>query len=256
MLAFFVWNTPMAGDWIKMRTDLGRDPAVIRLAEIYGWEEHVIVGLLHKLWSWADEQVSDGNANGVTGSFLDRYLGVTGFADNLISVGWLGVNEAGIEFPNWERHMGKSAKTRATTALRVAKSRNGGSVTKSLPEKRREEKRREEIKKESKPKKTAMESLESQSAFNQFWLSYPNRNGRKVGKPKAIEQWKKIPRADHRDIFTGTANYKAEIGEFAVDAHRFLRDKIYRDYLGDRAPDNGKPKVANVVYEIPEERTE
>ena len=138
--------------WIKMRTDLARDPAVIQLADRYGWEEHVIVGLLHKLWSWADEQVTNGNAPGVTRSFIDRYLGVTGFSDNLEKVGWLSENTDGIVFPHWERHMGQSAKTRAVTALRVGKHRcNAPTVTKTLPDKIRvrEEKIREESKEEA-----------------------------------------------------------------------------------------------------------
>ena len=55
------------------------------------------------------------------------------------------------------------------------------------------------------------------------------------------DQWDKISVTDQHDIFTATENYKAEIGEFSVDAHRFLRDKIWRDYLGERAADNGAP---------------
>jgi hypothetical protein len=124
----------MAKPWIKMRTDLARDPAVIQLSERYGFQEHVIVGLLHKLWSWADEQIADGNAPGVTEAFIDRFLGIAQFATALSDVGWLEINADGIAFPNWDRHMSKSAKTRAVTTDRVNKLRNAGTVTKSVPE--------------------------------------------------------------------------------------------------------------------------
>jgi hypothetical protein len=42
--------------------------------------------------------------------------------------------------PKFDRHTSQSAKTRASTAKRVAKSRNAETVTESLLEKRREEK--------------------------------------------------------------------------------------------------------------------
>ena len=66
-------------------------------------------------------------------------------------VGWLSVAEDGsITLPNFDAHNGETAKQRALTAKRVAKSKlksNGGSVTLPvtlpLP---REEKRREEVK--------------------------------------------------------------------------------------------------------------
>jgi hypothetical protein len=136
----------MAGDWIKMRSDLATDPAVIAIAAKTGLDEFGVVGRLHSLWAWADSQTLDGNAVGVTESFLDRYLGVTGMARAMVSVGWLEVNSCGLKIPHFDRHNGQTAKARALTAKRVAKFKdqkgNGYSVTQALP---REEKRREEL---------------------------------------------------------------------------------------------------------------
>lgn len=133
----------MAGDWIKMRSDLATDPAVIAIAAKTGLDEFGVVGRLHSLWAWADSQTLDGNAVGVTESFLDRYLGVTGMARAMVSVGWLEVNSCGLRIPHFDRHNGQTAKARALTAKRVAKFKdqkgNGYSVTEALP---REEKRR------------------------------------------------------------------------------------------------------------------
>jgi hypothetical protein len=133
----------MAGDWIKMRCDLTEDPAVISLSQKLQVGEYAIVGALHKLWSWANKHTSDGNAAGVTELWIDRYIGIARFAQNLVDVGWLALTDAGVQIPNFDRHNSKSAKARAVTAKRVEKIRekcNGASVTKSLPEKRREEK--------------------------------------------------------------------------------------------------------------------
>ena len=128
----------MAGDWIKMRTDLRDDPAVISIAAATGLDEDTVVGKLHRLWSWANRQTIDGNAVGVNENWIDRYLCVTGIAKELEKVGWLSAFDGGVEIPKFDRHNGESAKRRALTARRVAKFK----VThNALP---REEKRREE----------------------------------------------------------------------------------------------------------------
>jgi hypothetical protein len=147
----------MAGDWIKMRSDLADDPAVIGIATATGLDEFGVVGRLHKLWSWADSQTVDGNAASVTGAlsiaWLDRYVCCAGFGEAMQAAGWLATQKHGLTFPNFDRHNGQTAKQRALASKRVARHRakkcnadcNAPSVTKTLPEKRREEKRREEV---------------------------------------------------------------------------------------------------------------
>lgn len=134
----------MAGDWIKMRTDLADDPAVIVLSESCGLDPDTVVGKLHRLWSWADKHTADGNAVGVTYAFLDRYLSVPGFAEIMEQVGWLTTDGAVLTIPNFDKHNGQSAKKRCLTAQRKAKcverKGNARSVTKTFP---REEKRRD-----------------------------------------------------------------------------------------------------------------
>ena len=56
----------MAGDWIAMRLDLYEDPAVAYMAERLGEREEVIVGFLHRVWSWASRQCHDGSVTNVT----------------------------------------------------------------------------------------------------------------------------------------------------------------------------------------------
>ena len=138
----------MAGDWIKMKTNLDTNPKVIQLATELEISELHVVGLLWKVWSWADQHSIDGNAISVTDATLDRFTGVTGFANALRNVGWLEGENGSLSFPRFEEHNGQTAKKRANTNKRVANHRNAKSVTdvtpKVLPEKRREEKRREE----------------------------------------------------------------------------------------------------------------
>lgn len=137
----------MAGDWIKMRVDLVEDPAVIAMAFALKIDEYGVVGRLHKLWSWADKHCSSGHAKGVTFVWIDRYIGHTGFAQSVSDEGWLVQGESGIEFPKFDRHNGKSAKTRAEAADRKRVERLVAQESQKNCDKSatREEKRREEL---------------------------------------------------------------------------------------------------------------
>jgi len=153
----------MAGDWIKMRNDLADDPAVIDIAGRLELDEFAVVGRLHTLWAWADEQSRDGHARGVTSAWLDRKVQRDGFASALVSVGWLEAGADGLRFPNFDHHNGATAKTRALGTRRKQQERaspepdpvapavtpksrtvsancHAATVTKARPEKRREEK--------------------------------------------------------------------------------------------------------------------
>lgn len=132
----------MADEWIKMRTDLASDPAVVMIAEKLGIEEDTVVGKLHRLWSWADKHTVSGTLKHVTLASLNRIVCAQNFCELLIVAKWLRCDDDGsICIPNFTRHNGKSAKKRALGARRASRRRNAHSVTKSAP---REEKRREE----------------------------------------------------------------------------------------------------------------
>lgn len=129
----------MAGDWIKIAHVTPDKPEVFAIAEDLGINPNAVIGSLVRLWIWADQQTVIGYAENVTFSLLDRVANQIGFAQALKNVGWLKMKRRGIEFPNFERHNGKTAKNRVLSAKRMDDYRNGASVTKASPEKRREE---------------------------------------------------------------------------------------------------------------------
>lgn len=135
----------MAGDWIKMECSTPEKPEVLAITLKLGWDDpDMTVGKLFKLWRWFDQHTEEGNAANVTPALLDRIVGVTGFVEAVESVGWLVINDGEISLPNFDRHTGKTAKSRALTAKRVALHKgNAANVTCALP---REEKRREDNK--------------------------------------------------------------------------------------------------------------
>ena len=160
----------MALDWCKVQKSTPRKPEVLRLASILKITPDHAFGLCFRFWSWCDDQLSDGNARGVTGEMVDSLLSFDGFANSLVEVGWLQVRNGSLEVPNFDRHLSESAKNRAISAERTRKHRdkdvtddpkicNGESVTKVLPEKRREEKRREDSTSESSQKSSSQRPI-------------------------------------------------------------------------------------------------
>jgi len=84
----------------------------------------MVLGKLIRVWIWADQQTYDGNAGSVTSALLDRISSVPGFSKALEKVGWLVKSESGNIFPNFDRHNGKTAKSRALTSIRVKQHRD------------------------------------------------------------------------------------------------------------------------------------
>src|SRR5947209_424033 len=148
----------MAGDWIPMRVDLHDDPAVIAIAGETGLDEFAVVGRLHRLWSWANRQLTSGVAPSITDSWVDRHVNTPGFAAAMLKAGWLRLRSGHLEFPNFDRWNSQGAKKRLekTQRKQVERSRKSATdVAKVSPisgdkkatreEKRREEKRSGEV---------------------------------------------------------------------------------------------------------------
>jgi len=162
----------MAGEWIKMRSDLHDDPAVFRLASMLKIDKFAVIGRLHTFWSWADRHSVDGFVDGAASTDVDEIVRLEGFAASLVKVKWLEISDEGIRIPKFDRHNGDSAKQRAQKNERQARWRAkkdagvdgdvDGSVDAevSTSTSTREEKRREE-KKETKaaPKGAAFDPV-------------------------------------------------------------------------------------------------
>ena len=113
----------MAGDWIKMRTNLAEDPAVIGMSQALEIDEDAIVGRLHRLWSWADQHTTDGSCAHIDFRWIDKYVRQPGFAEALAKAGWLEQSGTGIVLPGFDKHNGTTAKRRLEGALRQRASR-------------------------------------------------------------------------------------------------------------------------------------
>jgi hypothetical protein len=170
----------MAGDWIKMRTNLARSPQVVRIASALKADRLRVVGGLHALWSLFDEQTEDGFLPGYTAQFVDEMIGWSGFCAVLQSVEWLVIADDGIYVPRFEEHNGKSAKRRAQEADRKRVGRVSATTSALDADKKqtREEKRR------------VVNPLPPCGGFEAFWSAWP-KSERKQAKGKCLQVWLK-----------------------------------------------------------------
>ncbi len=191
----------MAGEWIKFDNSLPEKPETLAITAKMGWDDpDLTVGKLMRLFRWFDQHTTDGNADGVTPTLLDRVLGVTGFTECVATVGWIVVTEDGISLANFDKHNGATAKSRAQGAKRAATHRsnassNGGSnadgVTRPSP---REEKRREDKDNTPQPptggRQRRSDAGDEPDGFGEFWSTWP-KSERKQARGKCLEAWRK-----------------------------------------------------------------
>ena len=201
----------MAGDWMKMRTNLWDDPRVSRLCDLTSKTEATVIGALYWLWATADEHSEDGSLPGYTIAQIDRKTAVKGFGKALVSIGWLIEEEGGVSIARFAEHNGASAKSRALTAKRVADhkqkgearvtlepqnanaeltlecdSGNDANVSGALP---REEKRRKEKNNPPTPRKRgAVGSDVEPAGFTAFWAAWPAHK-RKADRTRCLARW-------------------------------------------------------------------
>jgi hypothetical protein len=114
----------MAGDWIKIRTELINDLDVMDICEATTLDEYEVVGRLVKLWGWANHNTTDGYLRKMTPARLDKFVHHAGFASALLDAAWLVESKDGMTIPNWQKHNGSGAKVRAEAAARQAASRS------------------------------------------------------------------------------------------------------------------------------------
>lgn len=114
----------MAGDWLKMRSNLWDDPRVSRIVDLTDSHEGPVIGALYWLWSMADQHTEDGFLPGMTLRQIDRKTSLTGFGQALCDIGWMSVSDDGVTIVRFEEHNGSSAKRRCADAKRKSGVRN------------------------------------------------------------------------------------------------------------------------------------
>lgn len=201
----------MAGDWIKMRSDLRRHPKVVRMASALDADKLRVIGGLHAVWSLFDEQTEDGLLEGYSPQALDDEIAWPGFADAMQAIGWLEYDpEYGLCAPEFDEHNGQSAKRRAQETKRKRKERSeekdaqdDGQMSASHADKKRT--------KSGLDKREESSSLRSEDTveFELAWQAYPKRPG--ASKADSLKAWRARRKAGVAadEILAGVQRYAA-----------------------------------------------
>lgn len=148
----------MAGDWIKMRTNLRTHPKVVRMASALKADRLRVIGGLHAVWCLFDAHSADGRLDGYTEQTLDEDIAWPGFSAAMVAVDWLENDGDSLATPRFDEHNGQSAKRRAQEAERKRNDRKT-SASDADKKRTREEKRREEENPMSGPSEPDADSL-------------------------------------------------------------------------------------------------
>jgi hypothetical protein len=137
----------MAGDWIKMRSDLFTHPKVVRIASAVKADTLRTVGGLMSVWCLFGAHSTDGILDGYTPETLDDHLRWPGFAAAMTLVNWLHItkdeNGESLALPEFDTHNGQSAKRRVQDADRKREGRKTSASDADTSQTRAEKKKEE-----------------------------------------------------------------------------------------------------------------
>lgn len=107
-----------------MRKGLRSSRKVTQMALRLGVIQAAAAGGIAFVWSFADDEADDeGFMPDTDPAVVDVIAGIDGFADAMISVGWLVVRDGGLEFPEFDKYLGAKHRSRAANARRARKYR-------------------------------------------------------------------------------------------------------------------------------------
>lgn len=109
----------MAGDWIGLDHELAESEHVLGIFERTNTEIGTIIGRMFLLWRWFDKMTVDGHIPRVgLRSVSAQCGGDPPFWQAVVDVGWLVVTDDGVEMPDFEKRIGKSARARMKESRR------------------------------------------------------------------------------------------------------------------------------------------
>lgn len=234
----------MAGDWIKMRTDLFTHPKIVRMSSALKADGRPAlkadrlrtVGGLLSVWCLFDAHSADGRLASYSFEAVDEHVGIPGFAQAMADVEWLAQDAEGLVLPDFDKHNGQSAKRRAQDADRKREVRKE-SALEADGMRTREEKRREEKKKDQEqvPPASPTAAAPAVDPAEQGTAKAPRRQGTRLP-----DDWRPSPELiaavrEERpdvDLRTETAKFRdhwhAKAGK---DATKLDWDATYRNWI-------------------------
>lgn len=211
--------------WIESHQEVGRHPKTRKAARRLGIGIPQMVGHLHLLWHWALDYADTGdlgahdNEDVALGAMWDG--DPDEFVQVLIDVGY--IDDPGRTLHHWMDYAGRLVADRirkreqraAAVSTDSPRTVGGQSVdrprARTVPNPTNQE-----------PSATAQPPQDEDDRFDEFWQTYPARNGKKVGKANTRLEWVKLNAEQRQRAIDGARNLAAS-DQMPKDPERFLR---------------------------------
>lgn len=110
----------MSQEWMKIEKTTPMKPEILRIASMLGISRYEAFVRCFSVWCYFDTHSVDGEIP-ASAALIDDLAGLLGFAPAMIEVGWLLERSGSVSIPNFDYHLGNSAKRRSLNARRVAR---------------------------------------------------------------------------------------------------------------------------------------
>ena len=105
----------MAGDWIKVEKSTLTKPEIFLIASELGISHEAVVGHCIRFWCWCDDHQEHGTTIIKDTAVIDAIAGIEGFGIAMLNAKWLTLSsDERLVIPKFDRHLGASAKRRAS----------------------------------------------------------------------------------------------------------------------------------------------
>ena len=112
-------------NWIKVRSNLRTSPKVVIVASQLSVTPIPALGAICTAWMLADEHADEhGLLKDIDLLTLDAMIGIDGLGEAMAKVGWVKETGKGVQFVDYEKHNGSTAKSRARDQQRKQSSRS------------------------------------------------------------------------------------------------------------------------------------
>lgn len=221
--------------WIESHQELAAHPKTKRLARLLDVHIAQAIGHLHLLWWWALAYAEDGDLSIFDPDEVADACQWEGDPELLIDAlgacgrgGGEGFVTDDLQLHDWHSYAGKLVEKRKQDAERKRRSR---ATSPDVP--KTSNGRPADVAGNSTVPNLNPSSLPAEddggNGFEDFWNHYPRRDGKRVGKNKALWQWERLKPPEREAAMVGVRNY-ASSGWRPKDAERWLRDRCWDDW--------------------------
>lgn len=265
--------------WIESDQKLRAHPKVRRAARMLDVHQAQVIGHLHCLWWWALDHALDGDVSAFDALDLAEAADWPGDPDTFVKVllecgpgdraGFLEARGDRLYLDDWAHRTEHLRRRReASAAAHHARWHEARGIVEPgcdlcepdanavrthpdrtaepLPEQCTEPNRTQPHHTDPTPSSTDVDQDEPEDdRFEEFWEAWPRRNGKKLAKGKARQQWRTKVAPDERERAIRGAHHYRQTSDAglagAMDAFRWLRDRSWPDWQEPASPNGSSP---------------